>query len=80
MQLEVGGDESGGEFGVGGGTGACAPDLWGDVVQFLAVFVGDDGTRGGSRVGGDDDPAVEDAADDCCAGACDFGEGKAAGV
>ena len=38
MQLEVGGDEGGGEFGVGGGACARAPDLRRDVVQFFAVL------------------------------------------
>lgn len=32
VQLEVGGDEGGGEFRVGGCAGAGAPDLGGDVV------------------------------------------------
>ena len=39
VQFEVGGDERGGEFRVGGGAGAGAPDLRGDVVKFLAVLV-----------------------------------------
>ena len=38
VELEVGGDEGGGEFGVGGCAGAGAPDLGGDVVEFLAVL------------------------------------------
>ena len=38
VQLEVGGDEGGGEFGVGGCAGAGAPDLGGDVVEFFAVL------------------------------------------
>lgn len=52
VQLELGGDEGGGELGVGGGAGAGAPDLGGDVVKLFAVLVGDDGARGGSRIGG----------------------------
>lgn len=39
VQFEVGGDEGGGEFGVGGCAGARAPDLGGDVVEFFAVLV-----------------------------------------
>jgi len=38
MQLEVGGDEGGGEFCVGSCAGAGAPDGRGDVVQFFAVL------------------------------------------
>ena len=38
MQFDVGGDESGGELGVGSGTSAGAPDLGGNVVQLLAVL------------------------------------------
>lgn len=52
VQLELGGDEGGGELGVGGGAGAGTPDLGGDVVKLFAVLVGDDGARGGSRIGG----------------------------
>ena len=53
VQLELGGDEGGGELGIGGGSGAGAPDLWGDVVQLLAVLVGDDRAARGPRIGGD---------------------------
>lgn len=53
VQLELGTDDGGGEFGVGCGTGAGAPNLGGDVVQLFAVLVGDDGAGGGSGVGGD---------------------------
>lgn len=52
VQLELGGDEGRGELGVGGGAGAGAPDLGGDVVKLLAVLVGDDGARCGSGVCG----------------------------
>ena len=38
VEFEVGGDEGGGEFGVGCGAGAGAPDLGGDVVEFFAVL------------------------------------------
>ena len=38
VQLEVGGDDGGGELGVCGCSGAGAPDLGGDVVQLLAVL------------------------------------------
>jgi hypothetical protein len=38
VQFEVGGDEGGGEFGVGGGAGAGTPDLRRDVVEFLTVL------------------------------------------
>ena len=41
VQFEVRGNERGGEFGVGGGAGAGAPDERGDVVEFLAVLGGD---------------------------------------
>ena len=53
MQLEVGGDKGGGEFGVGGGAGAGAPELRGNVVKLFTVFVGDDGAGGGAGVGSD---------------------------
>jgi len=38
VEFEVGGGEGGGELGVGGGTGASAPDGRGDVVEFFAVL------------------------------------------
>lgn len=38
MELEVGGDERGGEFGVCGCAGAGAPDSGGEVVEFFAVL------------------------------------------
>ena len=38
VQFEVGGDERCGEFGVGGGAGAGAPDSGGEVVEFFAVL------------------------------------------
>jgi hypothetical protein len=38
VQFDVGGDEGGGEFGVGCCAGAGAPDLRGDVVEFFAVL------------------------------------------
>ena len=50
MQLEVGGDYGGGELGVRGGARAGAPDRGGDVVELLAVLVGDDGAGGGAGV------------------------------
>lgn len=40
VQFDVGGDEGGCEFGVGGCACAGAPDLRGDVVQFFAVLLG----------------------------------------
>ena len=39
MQLEVGGDDGGGKFGVSGCAGAGAPYARGDVVQFFAVLL-----------------------------------------
>jgi hypothetical protein len=38
VEFEVGGDDGGGEFGVGGGSCSGAPDLRGDVVELLAVL------------------------------------------
>lgn len=52
MQLQLRGDERRRELGVGGRAGARAPNLRRDVVQLLAVLVGDDGSGGGSRIGG----------------------------
>lgn len=40
VELQVGGDQCGGEFGVGCGAGAGAPDRGRDVVQFFAVLGG----------------------------------------
>lgn len=40
MQLEVGGDDGGGEFGVGGCARTGTPYLRGDVVEFFAVLGG----------------------------------------
>lgn len=51
VQLELRGDERRRELGVGGRAGAGAPDLGGDVVQLLAVFVGDDWAGCGSCIG-----------------------------
>ena len=39
VEFERGGDQGGGEFGVGGGAGAGAPDPGGEVVEFLAILV-----------------------------------------
>lgn len=49
-------------------------------MQLLAVFVRDNGARGGAGVGGDDDAGRVDAADDGGAGAGGAGERNAAGV
>lgn len=38
VEFEVGGDEGGGEFGVGGGACSGTPYLGGDVVEFFAVL------------------------------------------
>ena len=38
VQFEVRGDEGGGEFGICCCSGSSAPDLRGDVVEFLAVL------------------------------------------
>ena len=38
VQFEVGADQGRREFGVCGGTGACAPDLGSDVMELLAVL------------------------------------------
>lgn len=51
VQLQLGGDEGGGELGVGGGSGTSAPDVGGDVMELLAVLVGYDGARGCAGVG-----------------------------
>ena len=39
VQFEVRGDEGGGEFGIGSGAGAGAPDLGGDVVELFTVLI-----------------------------------------
>lgn len=38
VKFEVRADKVGGEFGVGGGTRTCTPDLRGYFVEFLAVL------------------------------------------
>jgi hypothetical protein len=38
VQLDVGGDEGGGEFGVCSCASACTPYLWRDVVELLAIL------------------------------------------
>jgi hypothetical protein len=38
MKLEVGGNDGGGELGISGGSGTCAPDLGGYVVELLAIL------------------------------------------
>ena len=50
VELEVRGDDGGGELGVGGRAGARAPDLRRDVVELLAVLVCYYGAAGGSRI------------------------------
>lgn len=39
VELELGGDEGGCEFGVGGGSCSCTPNLGGDVVELFTVLV-----------------------------------------
>ena len=46
MQFEIRGDEGGCELSVSGCAGAGAPDLGSDVMELLAIFVGDDGAGG----------------------------------
>ena len=41
MKFDIGADEGGGKFGVGSSTGACTPDLRGDVMELLAVLFRD---------------------------------------
>lgn len=43
VQFQVRGDDGSCELGVCCGTGTGAPDLRGDVVQLLAILVGNDG-------------------------------------
>jgi hypothetical protein len=38
VELEIRGDECGGEFGVGGCASACTPDVGGDVVELFAIL------------------------------------------
>ena len=80
VELEVRGCEGRSELCVCSCAGASTPDLGGDVVQLLAVFVGDDRTGGGAGVGGDDDAILVYAAYDGCACRRGFGEGDAAGM
>lgn len=53
VQFELGADQGGCELGVGGRAGAGAPDVGRNVVELLAVLVGDDRSRGCSCIGGD---------------------------
>jgi hypothetical protein len=39
VELQVGGNEGGSKLCVGGGTGACAPNLGSNVMQLFAVLV-----------------------------------------
>ena len=55
---------------------SCGVGFFGEAIYFVCDY----GAGGCARVGGDDDAAVEDAADDGGAGAGGFGEGDAAGV
>lgn len=52
VQLKLRADQGRCELGIGGRAGARAPDVGRDVVQLLAVLVGDDGARRCSCVGG----------------------------
>lgn len=52
VQLQLRRDERRRELGVGGGSGARAPDLRRNVVQLFAVLVCYDGSGCGSRIGG----------------------------
>jgi hypothetical protein len=38
VEFEVGGDEGGGEFGIGGSTGTCTPNLRGDEMQLFTIL------------------------------------------
>lgn len=80
VQLELGGDEGGGELSIGGGTSTGTPDLGGDVVELLAVLVGDDGARGGSGIGCNHDTAVKNASHDGRTSAGRLGERYSSGV
>jgi len=40
VQFDVGADQGGCEFGVGGGTGSGTPDLGRDIVEFFTVLYG----------------------------------------
>jgi hypothetical protein len=51
VQLELRGDEGGGELGIGGCTGTGTPNLGRNVVKLLTVLIGDDGTGCGSSIG-----------------------------
>lgn len=53
MQLEIRRDQRRREFGIGSGTGASTPDLRGNIMQLLAVLVGNDGPGSGTGIGCD---------------------------
>lgn len=53
VQLELRRDEGGGELGVGGRSSSGTPDLGSDVMELLAVLVGNDGAGRSSCVSGD---------------------------
>jgi hypothetical protein len=59
MQFELGADHVGGEFGVGGGTSSTAVNVGGDVVDFLAILVGNDGALCGSRIRTQNNPVLQ---------------------
>ncbi len=80
MEFEIRADQCGGKLGVRGCSCSGAPDLRGNVVEFLAVLVRNYGPGGSSRICCDDNTAIVEAADDGCAGAGGFGERDAAGV
>lgn len=52
VKLELGGDESGGEFCIRSSTGTGTPNLGRYIVKLLAVLVGNDGTARGSSISG----------------------------
>ena len=77
-ELELARYELGGLLGVGGGAGAAAVDVGGEVVDLLAVLVGHLRAAGGPGVGAKDDAVLVDEADD--GGARLGGHGEVAGA
>lgn len=53
VELQLGGDQTGGELCVGSCTGTGAPDVRTDVMQLFAVLVCHDGAGGGTGIGCD---------------------------
>ena len=70
MEFKIGRHKEVDELGIGCGSGSACVDIRGNIVYFLAVLFNNDGSSGGSGIGGKDDSVSKFASDD--GGSCFF--------